>query len=120
MAYKLIKIFGLQRSGNHAIINWILGLSGDKTLFLNNRKVGRSLFKIVSPCSVPYGVKAQGIVINRTSYVNNNLMNDFINNCETLVVGFENFDLKWYDEKLINFNIVSSFRLLERNYSYNR
>ena len=109
MAYKLIKTFGIQRSGNHAIINWILGLSGDKTLFLNNRKVGRSLFKIVSPCSVPYGVKAQGIVINGTSYVNNNLINDFTNNCDTLVVGFENFDLKWYDKKLINFNIVSSF-----------
>ena len=39
MNYKLIKVFGIIRSGNHPIINWIMGLTQNKGLFFNNRKV---------------------------------------------------------------------------------
>ena len=38
MNYKLIKVFGIIRSGNHPIINWIMGLTQNKGLFFNNEK----------------------------------------------------------------------------------
>ncbi len=41
--YKEIRCFGLRRSGNHAIINWIIKQNNNPFVFLNNIKVDRDI-----------------------------------------------------------------------------
>lgn len=58
MQYTLWKCFGLQRSGNHAIINWIIGLNQKETLFFNMVTPGKDLLDSPSAISLPEGTRA--------------------------------------------------------------
>ena len=53
MKYKLFKFFGLQRSGNHAVINWLLRLDEKNILFFNmveaHRRPSEKTFCIYLP-----------------------------------------------------------------------
>ena len=50
-----IRVFGLKRSGNHAIINWILGMIPNNCVFINN----------LSGFKDPLKQKIDGRIINR-------------------------------------------------------
>ncbi len=53
----LIKFFGLQRSGNHAVLNWILGLDRG-LLFFNSVRPYSSPLNSMLPVSLPAGARA--------------------------------------------------------------
>lgn len=42
---KEVRIFGLRRSGNHGIINWIVRQSSGRVVFLNNAKINMNPFR---------------------------------------------------------------------------
>lgn len=52
----LIRFFGLRRSGNHAVINWLLGLL-ERPLFLNDVALYGSPVQTFSTVTVPRGVR---------------------------------------------------------------
>lgn len=49
----ILSVFGLQRSGNHMLINWLIGLEGFNPLFFNYVKLYESPVKTFVPVSVP-------------------------------------------------------------------
>lgn len=52
----LIRFFGLRRSGNHAVINWLLGLL-ERPLFLNDVALYGSPIRTFSTVTAPPGVR---------------------------------------------------------------
>lgn len=109
MDYELVKVFGLQRSGNHAIINWIIGHNPERTLFFNNRRMGQPLLKSPSGVSVPVGVKAHATRHNGTIQINNHLVRDFREFGNRVVVSFENLNLSQFKDEIINEPIFEIF-----------
>ena len=109
MGYHLVKVYGLWRSGNHAIINWLLGLQPEKTLFFNDRRVGRSLLDRPSGISMPPGINAHAIRENGKGRVQDHLVDAFRHDGERLVVSFENFDLELHEEAIVNRPIIDLF-----------
>ena len=109
VGYQLIKVYGLWRNGNHAIINWLLGLQPEKTLFFNNRLVGCSLLDRPSGTSMPPGINAHAIRENGKGRVQDHLVDAFRHDGERLVVSFENFNLELHDEAIVNQPIIDLF-----------
>ena len=107
MSYQLIKVFGLQRSGNHAIINWILGLDAEHMLFFNNQKVGRPLGG--GGVSLPDEVKANEKRQDGKKIVYPELVNSFPEWGRSLVVSFENYDLAQYRQEVVDAPIEQLF-----------
>lgn len=58
MKYSLWKFFGLQRSGNHAVLNWLLGLDQPNTLLFHQVRAGEDLLDNPAGVSVPDGTLA--------------------------------------------------------------
>ena len=111
MNYKLIKVFGIARSGNHPIINWIMGHTENKGFFCNNRKVSRDIREKPSPCSMSQNFKMQARRHNDNIilYDLDNIIKDHF---DTVVIGYENFNLKWHNKvvkDLINRKIYEIF-----------
>ena len=102
MNYKLIKVYGIIRSGNHPIINWIMGLTQNKGLFCNNRKVSRDIREKPSACSMSQNFKMQARRHkgNITLYNLDNIKKDYI---DTIVIDYENFNLKWHNKVVKDF-----------------
>ena len=107
MSYQLIKVFGLQRSGNHVIINWILGLDAEHMLFFNNQKVGRPLGG--GGVSLPDEVKANEKRQDGKKIVYPELVNSFPEWGRSLVVSFENYDLAQYRQEVVDAPIEQLF-----------
>lgn len=53
---QLISFYGIQRSGNHAVINWICGMI-KSPLFINNLIPKKNIYKYHSPISLPRGIR---------------------------------------------------------------
>ena len=73
MNYNLINFFGLQRSGNHGVINWILGLD-EGILFYNNVHPNKDLKDSFWPVSIPensyaYKTRVNGKIIDHSHFV---------------------------------------------------
>ena len=109
MTYTCTRVFGLQRSGNHAIINWLLGLQCENTLFFNNRKVGDSLLESPSGVSVPAGVHAHATREDGKVCIHNHLIDRFRREGTRLIVSYENFDINQYDEDIVDRPIADLF-----------
>lgn len=111
MQYKLIKIYGLVRSGNHAISNWIMGMTNERGLFCNNRKVSKNIDQKPSPCSMSSNFRVQARRFNNinTFYDIKNAKKDGFH---TIAIGYENFNIKWHNKiikDLINRKIYQIF-----------
>ena len=52
----LISFYGIQRSGNHAVINWLCGMIYSP-LFINNLMPKKNISRYHSPISLPEGVR---------------------------------------------------------------
>ncbi|WP_022728611.1 hypothetical protein [Fodinicurvata sediminis] len=111
MSYNLWKLFGLQRSGNHPIINWLMGLDQENTLFFNRRKPGVDLFDDPSGVSMPEGHKSYAIRVDGKKQLNEDLVDEFKRRStrRNLLVSFENYDLRKFDEDLLDKPIVEHF-----------
>jgi hypothetical protein len=94
MKIEFINFFGIQRSGNHAVLNWLLGLFSDKHVFFNNVQPNKDLRNSSVGVSVPPGVKAyktrgpKGLIENE----------EFINYVRVeggiVLCSYENFNLQ--------------------------
>ncbi|WP_376696646.1 hypothetical protein [Wenzhouxiangella sp. EGI_FJ10305] len=107
MSYQLVKVFGLQRSGNHAILNWLIGLDVEKTLFINNQKAGRPLRG--GAVSLPDEFNANAKRHNGRVTEYSELVSSFSSWGNKLIVSFENFDLRLHDPATANGPIYNAF-----------
>lgn len=109
MSYHLIKIFGLQRSGNHAVINWLLGLNAERMLFFNMLRPGAALREKPSAISLPDGVQAYARRVNGKRELHPELIEAFRAEGGELVCSFENVNLNAFDQALIDTPIRAEF-----------
>lgn len=109
LKYNLWKVFGLQRSGNHAILNWVNGLDVENSLFFNNVKVGKPLLEKSSGVSVPPGVRAYAERVGGKKIINKHYLNDFKSNGGRLVVSYENYDVSRFNSTELNSDIFNLF-----------
>lgn len=112
MSYDLYKFFGLQRSGNHAVINWLVGLDQQGFIFFNNVDWKKPISESVSAVSLPPGIKAYASRESKKSPPV--IKHEYINNLSLieggkLLFSYENMNMSSYVDKRINRNIVASF-----------
>jgi hypothetical protein len=100
--YGVVNFFGLQRSGNHAVLNWLLGLDEENSLFFNNIQIEQDIRTSSVAVSVPAGVKAYKQRVDGKLLINEHYINDFKNNGGTVVCSFENQNLDFYNQIKIN------------------
>lgn len=109
-AYSLIKFFGLRRSGNHAVLNWLLGQDPESMLFFNQVQPGTKLLEKPFPITLPAGVRAYSAKdSNGQKHVYPEYVEELNNNGGCVVCSFEDKDLRKYDRELYNANIVECF-----------
>lgn len=107
----ILKIFGLQRSGNHTVINWLLGLEGFNPLFFNYVDPYRSPLKNYVPVSVPKDArvlherKDSGVV--RTNEKFEKKGGPALNG--NILCSYENLDIKRLDILKLNQSLVDDF-----------
>lgn len=56
---QVIRVFGLRRSGNHAVINWLTRNAPGRAIFFNNCRVGHS------PFTAHNGIEVDGVQVGR-------------------------------------------------------
>lgn len=110
MNYNLITLFGLQRSGNHAIINWILGLE-DGMLFYNNVNPRQNLNESFWPISIPENSLSLRTRENKKIITHEKEINRLIrnNNINTILCSYENTNIINYNESFFIKNIISEY-----------
>ncbi|RUR27849.1 hypothetical protein ELY33_14755 [Vreelandella andesensis] len=109
MHYDVWLFFGLQRSGNHAVINWLAGLSPDDLLIFNNVRPGGPLLKNRSGVSFPTEVKAYAERIDGKIVINEEYVDFFKSIGGRLLVSSENYPVRRFNEESILNPIVSVF-----------
>jgi hypothetical protein len=109
MSFELTKIFGLHRSGNHAIINWLLGLNVEGMFFINNLHAGKDVLANPSGISLPKEVKTFATREGGVETVHYEAVDAFRKTGGTLVCSFENLDMNAFDNDELNAPIVKEF-----------
>ena len=109
MEYNLYKFFGLQRSGNHAVINWLIGLNQENTLFFNMVKPGKDLLDKPSPVSLPEGTRAYVQRVNGKRVLQPEHLDWFNEKGGNLLLGYENYPLGQFSNNLLNKPVIDRF-----------
>ncbi|MFD1510678.1 hypothetical protein [Lacimonas salitolerans] len=109
MEYDLIKVFGIQRSGNHAILNWLLGLETHNMLFFNNPRKDQGLLENPSAISLPEGVRSYASRVDRKKVIHPENVDRFRGSGGTLICSYENHDLETLNEAELDAPINSEF-----------
>lgn len=109
MQYSLCKFFGLQRSGNHAIINWLIGLDQDRTLFFNMVRPGESLLDKPSGVSLPEGTKAYATRVDGKIVIQPDYLDWF--KCEggRLLLSYENYPIGRFSQSFLDQPAINLF-----------
>ncbi|WP_161490476.1 hypothetical protein [Roseovarius indicus] len=107
--YQLIKVFGLQRSGNHAVLNWLLSLDQENMLFFNNLKLDQDILEAPSPVSLPGGVRAFSRRIEGKPFFYPELVDQFRTDGGTLVCSYEQIDMGSFDENRLDKRVFDEF-----------
>ncbi len=102
----LIKFFGLRRSGNHAVINWILGLEND-ILFFNQVNLYEDPVITHSPISVPKNVRTPKVRVNGKVKNTNISIYESSSLNKNILCSYEHINMNSLDIKKLNHSIFS-------------
>ncbi|WP_281662149.1 hypothetical protein [Halomonas sp. Alg239-R46] len=109
MKYIHWKLFGLQRSGNHAILNWLIGLDQENTLFFNRVRPGRDLLDKPSGVSLPEGTRAYATRSNGKQIIQPDELEWFEKNGGRLLLSYENYPIEKFNSDLLNQPVIDRF-----------
>lgn len=106
----LIKFFGMRRNGNHAAINWILGLA-ENPVFLNMVTPYSDPVATHAPVSIPNGVISPKKRVNNRVEVDE-LFSTRAESSDLQLVSFENYPIKKFDDFELSmpiYNVLGNF-----------
>nr|WP_163503426.1 hypothetical protein [Halomonas socia] len=109
MQYTLWKLFGLQRSGNHAIINWMIGLDQENVLFFNNVRPGGDVLDKISGISLPKGTKAYATREGGKRIIQPEYLTWFNDNGGCLLLSYENYHVEKFSSSILNSSVIERF-----------
>lgn len=107
--YSLWKFFGLQRSGNHAILNWLIGLDQENTLFFNMVRPGDDLLNKPSGVSLPEGTRAYATRVERKRVIQPEHLEWFESNGGRLLLSYENYPIEKFSSDQLNRPVFERF-----------
>lgn len=109
MQYSLWKFFGLQRSGNHAILNWLIGLDQENTLFFNLVRPGKDLLDRPSGVSLPEGTRAYATRVEGKRVLQPEHLEWFERNGGRLLLSYENYAIEKFSADQLNRPVFERF-----------
>lgn len=109
MQYTLCKFFGLQRSGNHAILNWLIGLDQENTLFFNMVRPGNDLLDRPSGISLPDGTRAYATRVRGKRVIQPEHLEWFEKNGGRLLLSYENYPIEKFSTSQLNQPVFQRF-----------
>lgn len=109
MQYTLCKFFGLQRSGNHAILNWLIGLDQENTLFFNMVRPGSDLLDRPSGISLPDGTRAYATRVRGKRVIQPEHLEWFEKNGGRLLLSYENYPIEKFSTSQLNQPVFQRF-----------
>lgn len=109
MQYSLWKFFGLQRSGNHAILNWLIGLDQGNTLFFNLVRPGKDLLEEPSGISLPEGTHAYATRVDGKRVLQHEYLEWFEKNGGRLLLSYENYPIEKFSAGQLNRPVFERF-----------
>lgn len=118
MEYTLCKFFGLQRSGNHAVISWLIGLDQENTFFFNMVRPGEDLLKRPSGVSLPKNTKAYATRVNGRSFLQPECLEWFKREGGRLLLSYENFPMGKFSQRHLDKPAVDRFGHPQRNVNF--
>ncbi len=102
----LIKFFGLRRSGNHAVANWILGLE-ENMLFLNQINLYEDPVATHSPVSIPEDVRSPKVRVDAKVQKRDILIHNDATLNGNIICTYEHVDMNRLDMNKLNISIYS-------------
>lgn len=109
MQYTLWKFFGLQRSGNHAILNWLIGLDPENTLFFNMVRPGEDLLERPSGISLPQGTRAYATRVDGQRIIQREHLEWFENYGGRLLLSYENYPIENFSPSQLDGPVFERF-----------
>lgn len=107
--FTLQKVFSQRRSGHHAVVNWLIGLEQENTLFIHALNPGSELLDNQTGVSLPPGTKAFVERVNGKKVYHHEFIEAFREHGGRLLLSFEKYNVGAFEEGLINAPVVNQF-----------